>query len=226
MKSVILHGDEQVKSRRRLQEIILEAKSKGWDVTRLDGTGISRGDLLTSARNKAFFSENRLVVIENLFSGNSKTVDALDEAATYDGVALVVWERKKIDGRILRKFEKNFKCELFKIPQAIFSFLDSLVPGNARASLKLLAKVTSAEIEFLLYMIAQRARQLIHLKESPDSLTLAGWQKGKLSSQAKKWDTGELEGLHSQLLELDRQNKRSQLPENLASSLDLLVASL
>lgn len=224
MKSYILHGDDRVASRKRLNEIILEAKSRGWDVTHLDGSTISRGELLTSARSQGLLASNHLVVIENLLSSNSKAAGALGELGNVS--PFVIWEKGKIDGRKLRKLQETFKVELFKIPQTVFTFLDSLAPGNARASLRLLHRVSAEERERLLYLAGFRIRQLILAKEDPKALTLPGWQKGKLASQAKRWDAVKLRRLHSQLLELDRQNKRSQLPENLSASLDLLVASL
>lgn len=226
MKSTILHGDDQVKSRQRLNELILEAKANGWDVTRLDGGTISRGELLTAARSQGLLAQNQLIVIEDIFSSNSKAVDALPEFRNCDEISAVVWERKKIDGRKLMKFKKVFKIELFKIPQTVFTFLDSLAPGNASACLKLLKKVSAKEVEFLLYMLASRVRQLIWVKEEPKTVSLPGWQKARLAAQAKKWDATKLRQFHSELLDLDRQNKRSRLPENLSASLDLLVAEI
>lgn len=224
MKSVILHGDDNVASRKRLNELILEAKGNGWDITRLDGNSVTRDEILVSGRSQGLLAANQLIVIENLFSSNSRVVDALAELAKYEGVVLLVWEGKKIDGRKLRKFEKNFKIEPFNIPAVVFNFLDSIVPGNARASLKLLRKASREEAEFLLFMLAARIRQLIWIKENPQSLKLPDWQKRKLARQAKAWQTNKLYQFHSKLLELDRMNKRSLLPENLFSSLDLLIA--
>lgn len=225
----ILHGDDHVKSRQRLNELILEARDKEWDVTRLDGVAVSRTELLDSVRGQALFSQNRLLILENLFSSRGRTSDLLKELDVDGKIMLAVWEGKKIDGRRLRGFEKNFKIELFSIPVAVFNFLDSLAPKNATAALRFMRKIPTADFDYLLYQIASRVRDLIWLKENPESFELPPqrrWTRGKLTSQAKKWELFDLYALHSKLLELDRQNKRSQLPENLGASLDLLVASI
>jgi hypothetical protein len=80
--------------------------------------------------------------------------------------------------------------------------------------------------EFLFIMLGRHIRQLIWIKEDPQTFKGADWQKGKLSAQASKYTKDQLRNLHSKLLEIDRQSKKSQLPEGMAASLEVLVASL
>ncbi|MBI4033181.1 MAG: hypothetical protein HY377_01575 [Candidatus Blackburnbacteria bacterium] len=75
-------------------------------------------------------------------------------------------------------------------------------------------------------MLARQARLLIWAKLDPKTLKVAPWQRSRLLEQAKKWDRDKLLAFHSELLNLDRANKRSRLPEDLSSSLDLLIASI
>lgn len=82
------------------------------------------------------------------------------------------------------------------------------------------------EAEFLLIMMARQVRLIIWAKEDLDTLKLPPWMKNNLSHQAEKWSLEQLLDFHSKLLELDRENKHSRLPENLEASLELLVAGL
>lgn len=225
MQNYILHGDNQAKSRLRLGEIINEAREKGWEIRKIDGKTATREELLTAVRSQSLISQDQIVVIENFFSG-FKDAKKVTPQLMSSSIALVIWEGKKTSPTKLSLL-KGFTVEEFKIPAAIFSFLDSLSSENTAASLKLLQKAKEQDSsEFLLFMLAQRARVLFWAKEDIKTLNLPPWQKDRVVAQSKKWKKEQLLELHAKLLELDRANKRSQLPENLSASLDLLVASL
>ena len=65
MKNYILHGENRVESRKKLSELIREAKGKGWEVTKVDGTSLTRGGLLTHSRSQSLLSTGQLLVIYN-----------------------------------------------------------------------------------------------------------------------------------------------------------------
>lgn len=227
MKPYILHGENRVESRKKLSEIIREAKGKGWEVTRVDGTSLTRGELLTHARSQTLLSTGQLLVIENFFKNNKKAAEEVLEIPQDDAITLVFWEGKALTPAIVRKLQAKFTVQEFKIAVAVFKFLDSLSLGNARVSLKLLLEAKNRdEAEFLLIMMARQVRLLIWAKEDADTLKLAPWMKSNLSRQSEKFTLDELLSFHNKLLELDRDNKHSRLPENLDASLELLVAGL
>lgn len=222
-KNYILHGDNQAKSRLRLSELLNQARENGWEIKRVNAP-VSKSELLTLARSQSLIAPKELLVIENFFSGFKDAKKVVPELAN-SGTVLVIWEGRKLTAR--QASLPGFSIEEFKIPPTVFSFLDSLTPDNAQASLKLLQQAKAEDSgEFLLFMMAQRVRLLIWAKEDAKSLKLPTWQKGRIISQSKKWTKGELLDLHGRFLELDRANKLSGLPENLSASLDLLVASL
>lgn len=234
MKSYILHGENRVESRKKLSEIVREAKSKGWEVVRIDGTSLTKGELLTHARSQTLLSTGQLLVIENYFrnkqslsSNNKKAAEEVLEIPQDDAITLVFWEGKALTPATVKKLQSKFTVQEFKIPVAVFKFLDSLAPNNTKASLQLLQQAKNRdEAEFLLIMMARQVRLLIWAKEDPDTLKLPPWMKNNLTRQAEKFTSSELRTLHNKLLELDRDNKHSRLPENLDASLELLVAGL
>lgn len=227
LNGYIVHGENRVESRKKLSEIIREAKSKGWEVTRIDGTSLTKGELLTHARSQTLLSTGQLLVIENFFKNNKKAAEDVLQIPQDDTIVLVFWEGKQLTPAAVKKLQSKFTVQEFKIPVAVFKFLDSLAPNNARASLKLLAEAKNRdEAEFLLIMMARQVRLLIWAKEDVDTLKVPPWMKHNLTRQAEKFTSSELRALHNKLLELDRDNKHSRLPENLDASLELLVAGL
>lgn len=230
----IIHGENRVESRKKLSEIIRDAKSKDWEVTRVDGTSLTRGELLTHSRSQTLLSTGQLLVIENYFrnkqslsSNNKKAAEEVLEIPQDDAITLVFWEGKALTPATVRKLQTKFAVQEFKIPVAVFKFLDSLAPNNAKHSLRLLLEAKNRdEAEFLLIMMARQVRLLIWAKEDKETLKLPPWMKNNLIRQSEKFTLAQLIALHGRILELDRDNKHSQLPENLDASLELLVAGL
>ncbi len=230
MKNVILHGENQVESRKKLSLLISQAKKDGLDVQRLDGKGLAKGDLLMAAREQSLLSSGRLVVVEGFFANNKKAVEIVGEAAKADGVHFVFWEKSTLALSAVKRLLNTAQVEEFKIPKSIFKFLDSLAGGelrNVRASLELLhGSLKNSDAEFVFMMLARQVRLLIWVKLDPDTLNIPDWQKRKLVSQARNFTRDRLFSLHEKLLVLDRMNKHSQLPEGLSASLELLVAEI
>lgn len=223
----ILHGENRVESRKKLSEIIREAKNKGWEITRVDGTSLTKSELLTHARSQTLLSTDQLLIIENFFKNNKKAAEEILETPQDDAITLVFWEGKALTPATVKKLQSKFTVQEFKIPVAVFKFLDSLAPNNARASLRFLAAAKNRdEAEFLLIMMARQVRLLIWAKEDQDTLKVPPWMKNNLTRQSEKFTLAQLIELHGKLLELDRDNKHSRLPENLEASLELLVAGL
>ena len=168
------------------------------------------------------------LVIENFFTGNKKAQEIIGELLKQKGeTILVFWEGKQLAPVLVKCLAKDFIIQEFKVPVYVFKFLSSVIPGNAPVVLKLLHETLRKDsADFLFVMLAKHVRMLAWAKIDPKTLLAPPWQKDSLIKQASKFSEDQLIGLHSKLLEIDRKNKRSQLPEDLSASLDLLVASL
>ncbi len=226
MKSYILHGDNIILSRKRLSEIIKEAKENDWEIVRVDWSVSKKQELLTLAQSQNLLSSGILVVVENFFSGNKKANEILKSIKIDEYTAFVFWENKTVTPTNVKGLN-DFVIQEFKIPTVIFNFLNSLAPGNAKVMLSYLEESLKKDpADFLLIMIARHIRNLIWVKVEPESMAIPDWQKRNLQGQASKFTKEQLYNLHHQLLELDRGSKTSQLPENLSASLEVLVASL
>lgn len=226
MKAKILHGENQVQSRKALSEVVRQAKKDGLEVTRLSGEDLDKEKLLTAVRSQALFGGDHLVVVEDFFATFKSASKTLKEIPL-DGAQLVFWESKPLSKSSVSGLDRNFEILEFRIPVSVFKFLDSLAPNNVHIALKLLQQaVKDDSADFILLMIARQVRLLIWAKLDPKTLKVAPWQRSRIIEQAKKWDKDKLLSFHTELLNLDRANKRSRLPEDLSASLDLLVAGL
>lgn len=228
MKILILHGDNQVESRRRLNEVVSESKKKGINIIKVDGASVKKSELLTLARSQNLLGATDLLIIENFFA-NKKAAEILKELTENQesiSNSCLFWESKAIPATKIPK-KAFIKVESFQIPQAIFKLLDSITPQTKKQALRLMQdKQVRDQAEFLLIMLARQVHNLIWAKEDSESMNVPSWRKGKLKAQAGKFDESALRSMQSQLLEIDYQSKTSKLPENLAASLDMLVASL
>lgn len=226
MKSYILHGDGQVQAREFLTNLVQQARKTGSEILHLDGRTVTKSELLTTAVSKPLFGPLQFVIVEDFLSSNPNDVGFLSELTKSRDVHFVFVENKLLGARILKLIGPGFEVVAFKLPATVFRFLESFAAGNAKTCVKLLNQATTpATADFLFLMFARHVRLLIWAKLNPDTLRVAGWQKTKLIAQAKKFTQEQLFSSHQKLLELDRAQKHSQLPENLPASLQLLLAT-
>ena len=228
MKILILHGDNQVESRRRLNELVDQSKKKGLNIIRVSGASVKKGELLMLARSRDLLGGTDLLVIEGFFA-NKKAAEILKELVENQeeiSNSCLFWEGKVVPASKIPK--KDFiKTESFQIPQEIFKLLDLVTPATKKQALILMQKSEiRANAEFFFVMLIRQIRNLLWVKTDPQSMQIPAWQKGKLKSQADKFSEETLRRIQSRLLEIDYQSKTSKLPENTAASLDMLIASM
>lgn len=226
---MILHGENTVLSRQRLQEEIeaFKTKKKG-EVLKFEGNNLSLADLQQALESLSLLEENRLIILENIFSGrpSKEKSNIIAYLKKSNPANLIIWEAKKIDGRILSSFKTQVLR--FDLPLVIFRFLDSLAPGNITQSINLFHQSLEQDPpELIFYLLARQIRLLILAADLGEKGLgqMKDWQKGKLIRQAKKFGLIKLIKIYKELLQIDWQQKTSQTPFNLVSQLDLFLAS-
>lgn len=226
MKSYILHGDNQTQIRNKLLQLTDQAKAEGLGVFNIDWKKSNENELKLTSRTQGLISFGQLLIIDNFFINNKKVIDIIENLPKENAYYIFTSDKSLTPAQI-RALQKSFDIQEFTVPKSIFRLLDIITPGNAKQALILLKQPENQkENEFILIMFLRQIRLLIWTKEDPESLNLASWQKNKLISQASKFTSPQLRVLHTKLLDLDRMNKKSQLPEGLGESLELLVASI
>lgn len=228
MNSYLLHGENLPESRKMFLSLIREARAEGLEILRANKKE-EKLDLNVLSRTQSMLGLAQLVVVENFFANNRTALQQIKELfGKLDGsVKFIFWESKSVSPQTAKALEKILRVQEYKIPKNLFTFLNSVTPRNSKTALKLLQNAkTQNPPDVLVIMLARQVRILYCLLTDPKGIKLPDWQKRNLEVQAKKFTPEQLLTLHHDLLELDRKNKKSQLPEDLGSSLDLLVASL
>lgn len=227
---MIIHGENNLLSRQRLTNEIsnFRLKTKG-EVLRFIGDELVFLLLKQALEPSTLLGEKRLVVIENLFSGR-KTKEKekiMEYLKKLNPPNLLIWEGKKIDGRVLTPFRGQILR--FDLTPLLFHFLDSLAPKNERLSLNLLHECLVQESpEIVFFMLTKQVKYLILAADlgKKGLGQMESWRAEKLIRQAQKFTLIKLMKIYRQLLKIEVQQKTGQTPFTLSSQLDLLVASL
>ena len=185
--------------------------------------------LRQALESSSLLSKSYLVIIENLFSGkkNKEKEKIIDYLKKNQPQNLIIWEEKKIDGRLLLSFKNSVLT--FDLAPLVFHFLDSFFPGNAKSCLSLFHQCLEQEpSEAVFYLLQKRVEHLIIAYDLGRSglSKMALWQAEKLIRQAQKFTLLELLKIYRRLLKIDFQQKTGKSSFDLSDNLDLLIANL
>lgn len=228
----IVHGDDIVMSRNYLQE----QKRKLTKLESLDGQFELEKFIQISQGSNLFFNEKN-IFIENFFSKNKLNSNLTKNILDYinknsSSFNLILWEGKELQKKYLNLFNKP-SIKGFMIPKTIFSFLESVTPGNYKISIRLFhTALQNTEPELVFFMIQRQFRMLLAAadeksEEKIDEVTrLATWQKGKLIKQAKLFSIDKLIELYDNLYRIELKQKTGGLPFSLDKAIDFFLLSI
>lgn len=220
MKITVLHGDYIVKSRDRLITIINGVKKRGWEVIRVD----EKKSLSESLVSSSLFGKESLYVSESPGKFTPTDLSWLKQNSSEMDLNFLIWHKNKIGVKVKNTLPKDAKIEEFKLPQRIWSLLDSIYPGNAKISLNLLHEVSQeSPLEFVFALMARQMRDLYWVSNDPDSLNYPSWRKSKLKNQADRFSTRRLKRIISLMSQADIDSKTGVA--TLSTSLDLILAA-
>ena len=226
-----LHGDNQVLSRVKLNELIENAKSEKKEIIRLDGLKANLNQVLQTLESSSLFGQEKLVIIEDLFSRpKSKERETIIKYLKKKNIIpdLIFWEKKEISGTTTRWLPKEWQYQVFKTPTIIFKFLDSIKQNNQKQMLTFLKQsIKKDSSEMVFYMLARRIRELIiAIDLGKEGLKGAPWQIGKLVGQSKNFSLDQLKEIYAKLLNIDIDIKTGSSFMSLDWHLDLLMVDL
>lgn len=225
----IVHGDDVTASRNFLQSI----RSKLKDVVTINATSLDLTEASQLLESNSLFESSKTVIIEDLLLGKKSEHDKtlLTYVATHHTAhTIYLWEKKEI-GKTSRSLFPGSKDLLFKLPQTLFQFLDSIKPNNGKVMLQLFHKtIAAAEAELVFYMLVRHVRVLLALQDEQSSIEevkkLQSWQRTKLVKQSSAFTTKQLMTLHKELFIIDHGMKTGNTSLSLSSSIDILLLSL
>lgn len=224
---IILHGENIIKSRQRLVELIEAAKKAGKDVERLGAAKLKPAELETALQKTSLFGTEQLVVIEELHSlPRSAQKNLLINIVSQANVDVILWEKRALTPTMLKVFP-NATVEQFKLSNSLFAWLDALSPKTDKKQYMRLAEAAQRANgeQMCLAMLIRQVRLLIQVK---DGAVPAGppFMISKLKKQAQDFSLDKLLDLHSQLFTIDLNSKTSNSFLTVGQELDLLGVNL
>ncbi len=225
----IIHGDDTASSRNYL----VEQKDKIKNYFSFEGKTVTLNDLIQVIESGGLFSDTKILFIENFFSTkNGKDFDKIVKYLKEKDSACTIffWEERELTKGDLSRFS-NARIEVFKIPQTIFAFLDSINPGNGKNLVVLFHKtLENTATDQVMYMIIRQFRFLLSFFDRDDSIEeikrLAPWQKSKLERQAKLFSLECLKKIYHRLYQIDKAQKTGELKQSLACAIDFLLLDI
>lgn len=228
-RMLILHGEHELNSRARLIELISAAKQNGTQVIWLDGKKLTTADLELALGSDTLFANPKLLVIEQVFAGpKSKRKDEVAKALgqiSDQTVEVFLWEAKTITATQLKTLG-NPKQEIFKLSNAVFTWLDAVSPAKATKAKQqqlFTAAVAAESAEFCLIMLIRQLRLLIQAKENKLT-SLPPFMIGKIKKQADAFTLEQLLSLHAAVFGIDKRQKTGTSPSNTCQELEVLLA--
>lgn len=225
----VIHGENQVASRKKLVELIEQAKKQNKEVTNLNAEKLDRAKLEAALLSESLFGHEKLLIIEGIYSlPKSKKKDEFIELISSASIEIILWDKKSLTKADLKKLPTNLENYEFKITPKMWAFLDALSTNSkAKTSMLKLFKesVASDSSEFVFLMIIRQIRMLIQIKEK-NQLKIAPFMLSKLNKQAKEFSLQKLLDLHQQLYLIDQKQKQSTGLLNLEGELDLFLFNM
>lgn len=223
----VYSGEDIISSRKAFLEHLERLKNEDFEITRVSGKDTTEESLELLSSPTSLFGQKRVLVIENLLAGTkSKEKDKIIQIISSLNCFFVLWENKNFTKGDQLKYP-NFVFKNFKLPQVLFTFLDSLSPKKINDNLRLFREaITSTDPNYLFLMLIRQIRLLILASDKNDLLKLAPWQKGKLQKQARFFTSEKLKEINQRLLQIDFAQKTSQTPFSLEHQLELLLTEI
>ena len=230
----ILHGDNQISSRDELVSIKQAARLRGDEIVEFSTTPTIT-DIVQALESPSMFASSRLVIMENFIgslrpgANRDTIIDYLCKGA-FDA-RLVLWEGKSVGRSIIKlKRQKHITVKEHALPSTIFSFVDSIMPGNTTMALKTLRTALETTVpEVIFSMIVRQFRILIALVTNatiPETTRLAPWQKGKISRQVNSFTKEQLVRAYKELLLIDYQVKTGRTSVDLTTRIEQFMMNL
>lgn len=227
---LLIHGEDTVDSRRKLDE--KKHEHDQFELISIDGKHASLTDLVTAVESSSLFSNKRMIILENLFSGvltKEKEAILTYLSSVNTDNCIIVWEGSEISKRLTGKYCLSWIIYSFPFPQILFKFLDS-IGGVSSSSLLMMFRslLTQKEAALIHSMLTRQFRMLILAKDMGTAgfPELQSWQARKFLQQAGYFTLSQLINNYRELLSIEYKLKTGQTPYTLSALLDIFIATL
>lgn len=223
---VIVHGDDELSSRNYF------LSQKDSDSLIFDAENIDLGELEQSLSGSGLFGTTSKILIENLFtrSGTKNLNEITKILGKKNRADVYIWADKILPAKQLSSFPGS-GVKLFKIPQNIWSFLDSIKPKNISNVSAFHNALNTTEAEIVFAMIVRQFRLMLGLFENSSNnidevKRLAPWQRSKLVRQSSLFGLEKLKHAYKKLYKIDKSVKTGSSSLTLTQNIDILLLDL
>ncbi|MDH5533187.1 MAG: hypothetical protein OEX81_02030 [Candidatus Pacebacteria bacterium] len=224
---IVIHGENTAHSRKKLQELITQAKTNSTAITRLEAKRLTAASLQEAMGGNSLFGEDKLIIIEEIHSlpASKRKKELIEQIANSGLENLILYEKRQLTATMLKKVGNPQVFE-FKISNTLWKFLDQIGGPDKTKIIKLLRESISQNDEFFVYtMIIRQIRMLITAKDG-GVIKGAPFMITKLKGQANRFTLEQLLKTHQQLFNIDIKQKNSQLSLSLGQELDLILLKM
>lgn len=178
----------------------------------------------------SLFSEQKIFCMEGLEKYGFKKSTKAKKDSVYEAILSLSTNKSIIildfeDGKQGRQLKLKDLAKVYESKPAtsIFQLVEECIPNNKIKFIASLRTVCETQDEmFVFIMLARHVRQLVLISQGV-MLTLPPWQKGKISSQANKWDGQKLLHFYEGIIKIEIGAKSSSNPYGIAKSLEILA---
>ncbi|MBI4078869.1 MAG: hypothetical protein HY429_01065 [Candidatus Levybacteria bacterium] len=223
----IFHGNNIESSR----NAYTKEKGKHSNAIVFDGKVVTLTDLIQAIDSGGLFSEEKVVVIEELFARKSSSeLNALISFIVKTSSHMLFWEGKELTKKQLSSLPEA-KIETHSYPKVLFQFLDSIAPKNRNSLMLFHELLRSTPTELIFFMLVRHFRMLLAFSDKitaniDEVAKLATWQKTKLQRQASRFSKHQLTSLYKNLYYIDDATKTGKSPLSLTASIDFFLVGL
>ena len=205
MKIVVIFGDDNVASRERYFKIIDGIKKRGWEHVPLRSE--AKGGIAEQLVSTSLFPVETLYSLDSAAKVTIKEYEWINKHNEEHEGSLLLYFSNTIPAAIKKLLPKSTKFEEFKLKKELFSFLDTVYPGNKKRAVSLFQEIIKTDApELVLALLARQMRDLAWIK-SGETLNLPDWRKRKLASQADKFKENSLNEFIQALAKADVDSK-------------------
>ncbi len=226
----VIHGDDTASSR----NYFISERQKVDNPVTLDGKKLDITKLAENLQGDELFFETKTIFIEELLSGRkkSKELDELiDQLLSQKKKDIIIWEGKDLS-KTSSPLLKAATLKAFSFPKSIFSFLDSMRPGNKEMLFLFHKSQKESEVEVIFALIIRQFRLLlavsqhVNAEQISEIKRLAPWQLQKLKRQAKHFSSDRLKKSYQTVFQIDLNQKTGAAPLSLTQAIDIFLADL
>lgn len=219
----IIHGDDSLTSRKHF----LSLKTK--ESIYFDAESLNINELSQEISGSGLFLDSKVILIDNLFSKKGvKNIEQVSDLLNINKkLEIFLWSDRLVESKYLKLF-KNPESKVFKLPQTIWSFLDSIKPNSQNNVFSFQKTLETVEIEIVFAMIIRQFRLLLGIssnsKTNIDEIKrLAPWQKSKLLRQASLFEDNSLSKIYRKLYLIEKSIKTGKSNLTLEQNIDILL---